>query len=356
MIQEPALLIPCPPAAVLSSAILHELAAHDGQGPIVEQCRTVFDPFPNTEGYVRIEQNVRRRHVIVVQSPCAYQGRSVNDALMDLLLCCDSLRRASVSAITLVLTEFPYQRQERKTKGREPISARLVADMIEDVLRPVPEKRIVCLDLHAPSIQGFFTIPVDALTALTELVPILAAHDYFTEVSPDMGGTKRTEEAQHIMVEYAPPNMKVEIAAIYKRREGPTKVEISWATGTHAIKDHNVVIIDDILATGGTARAAGVKCRELDAKKVGLAVTHPECSNNAWELLGPDVFDTVFVTDSLPLDRLPQPLPKHWHVISVAPLLAVAIKAVLLGESVSELVNRRPGLDTWVREPMKMTV
>ncbi|MBI4022428.1 MAG: hypothetical protein HY372_03640, partial [Candidatus Andersenbacteria bacterium] len=169
---------------------------------------------------------------------------------------------------------------------------------------------------------------------------------YFTVVSPDVGGAKRGELYVQLLEEYAASantRVEVEMAVIYKRRKGPTQIEVPWVTGGHAIKGRDVVIVDDILGTGGTAHEAGLKCRQLGARRVALAATHAECSQEAWHKLGTEVFDNVFITNSLPVERLSQPLSLHWRVISVAPLLAEAIKEIVLYGSVSNLEKRRPG-------------
>lgn len=337
----PALLLGCPPARVLTETILEEIASRDG-GRVIQLCPAEFRTFPNGEVYAHIIESVRGRHAVVVQCPCAYRGKSVNDALMEVKLACDALFRASVAGITVVLTEFPYQRQDRKDDPREPISAKRVAVEIERALGSVPERRVVSVDLHQPAIQGFFEIPFDALTASTELAPKVGAAGYTLVVSPDAGGTKRAERFAQLLASAVPEGQRVDMDLIWKRRLGPDAVEeIPWAISKKAFGGRHAVIVDDILATGGTARVAAAKCREFGAKRVALAVTHAECSQNAWERLGPEVFDDIFITDSLPLDRLPHPLPAHWHVVSLAPLLAEAIVRIVTGQSVSELEQRR---------------
>lgn len=339
--RSPALLLGCPPARALTEAILQEVSQRDG-GDIVGPCPAEFRTFPNGEVYAHITESVRGRHAVIVQCPCAYRGKSVNDAFMEVKLVCDALFRASVAGITVVLTEFPYQRQDRKDDPREPISAKRVAVEIERALGSVPERRVVSVDLHQPAIQGFFEIPFDALTAHTELAPVVAAAGYTLVVSPDTGGTKRAERFAQLLAGYLPEGARVDMDLIWKRRLGPDDVEaIPWAISASAFAGRNAVIVDDILSTGKTARVAAAKCREFGAKRVALAVTHAECSQSAWERLGPEAFDDIFITDSLPLDRLPQPLPAHWRVVSLAPLLAEAIVRIVTGRSVSELEHRR---------------
>lgn len=341
MSTAPALLIACPPAKSLVQTIYTQLDGHQ----VVELCPVEFSDFPNGERFVTIQRSVRGRHVVVVQCACSYAGRSPDDALRHFMLVCDALCRGSAMAVTGILPIFPYQRQERKERPRTPISAAVVATEIESAMRSIPEKRVVALDLHASAIQGFFDIPFDALTASTEFAPVLAKAGYFTVVAPDVGGAKRGELYIQLLEEYAilsNPPIDVEMAVIYKRRKGPTQVEIPWVTGGHAIKGRDVVIVDDVLGTGGTAREAGIKCRQLGARRVALTVTHAECSQEAWNKIAPEVFDDVFITDSLPLERLPQPLPAHWQVVSVAPLLAEAIREIVLYGSVSNLEKRRP--------------
>jgi ribose-phosphate pyrophosphokinase len=344
MSREPALLIGCRAAQHLVAKILQEFAVKDGVS-VVEACPIAIRDFPNTEVSVQILQSVRGREVILVQCPCAYEGRTLDTAVREFTLACDALFRASAAHITGILTEFPYQRQERKDRARTPVSAKRVAAEVEKAMGSVGEKRIVSIDLHAPAIQGFFEIPFDALSASTELAPSVAAAGYVTVVSPDVGGAPRAEAFVHLLEDYRDAQRgdpEVHMAVIYKRRKGPERVEVAWVTGAHVLKDRDVVIVDDILGTGGTAREASLKCRELGARRVALAATHAECSEKAWEKL--DILDDVFITDSLPLDRLPQPFPAHWHVVPVAPLLAEAITQIVEHGTVSGLEKRRPAL------------
>ena len=324
--------------------ILAEFSQRDG-APVVEECLMDVQDFPNTEIGVQIPRSVRGRDAILIQCPCPYQGRTLDSAVREFALACDALFRASVARITGILTMFPYQRQERKDRPRTSISAKRIAAEIEAAMGNVGEKRVVSLDLHAPAIQGFFEIPFDALSANTELAPSVAAARYFTVVSPDVGGAPRAEAFVHLLEDYRDVqggDPEVQMAVIYKRRRGPERVEVAWVTGAHVLKDRDVVIIDDIFATGGTAREAGEKCRELGARRVAFAATHAECSGSAGQKL--DIFDDVFLTDSLPADRLPQPLPLNWHIVSVAPLLSDAIVQIVDHGTVSGLEARRPAL------------
>lgn len=346
VITQPALLLGCRAAQHLMTGILEQFAARDGT-PIVVPCLVEVRDFPNTEVGVTIKESVRGRDVIVVQAPCAYQTRSLDAALREFLLLCDALFRASAARITGVLTMFPYQRQERKDRPRTPISAKRVAVEIQLAMGSALEKRIVAVDLHAPAIQGYFEIPFDALSASTELVPHVAAHKYFTVLAPDVGAALRGEQFVRLLEDYRDPRAghpEVQMAVMYKRRRGPERVEVGWVAGAQVLAGKDVVIVDDLLATGGTAREAFEKARALGAQRVALAVTHAECTGNVLRNVEP--FDDVFVTDSLPLDRLPQPLPRHWHVVPLAPLLAEAITQILRSGTVSGLENRHLPLPT----------
>lgn len=339
------------PAQELVGKILQEFAGDHGT-PLA-LCRHEIVEFPDTEVKPRILDNVRGRQVVVVQSACAFQGRTIDTALRELYLLNEALGRASVGEVTVLLPYYPYGRQDRKDEGRTSVSASLIAREIEVSLECVPVKRIVFVDLHNPAIEGFFrSVPPNHLTAFTHFVPHLVAAGFTTPISPDTGGAPRTEDELAIVEDYRArypdyfDGQEVKMAVAYKRRRSADQVDIRWVTGAHVIEGRDVVIIDDIISTGTTAMELGRKLRrELGAKRTALCATHGVCANRAWEKLGPDVFDLVLVGDTLPVrDRLPDPLPPNWRVVSLAPVLASAIQQICARGSLTRLWQERPPL------------
>ncbi len=274
--------------------------------------------FKNGEVRVIINESVRGTDVFVVQPTCG----AVNDSILELLIMIDALRRASAQRITAVIPHFAYARQDRKTRGREPISAKLIANLITTA----GADRVVTMDLHAGQIQGFFDIPVDHLSA----VPLLA--DYFKSleipdlvvVSPDIGGVARAREMAN--------RLGVGLAIIDKRRPEPGVAELVHVIGDVAGK--SVILIDDIIDTGGTIAQAAEVLKEHGARAVLACCTHPVLSPPAMELLAKAPLDELVVTNTIPLQE--RALGKI-RVLSVAPLLAEAIIRVHRDLSVSAL-------------------
>ncbi len=225
----------------------------------------LVDRFKNEECRIEIRENVRGSEVFVIQSLCrSPQGATVNDSVMELLLIIDALRRASANRITAVIPYFGYAKQDKKTKGREPISAKLVANMIESA----GAERIVTLDLHAAQIQGFFDIPVDNLMAAPTLCNYLKNQDLqgdrIVVVSPDAGGVPRAE--------IFAKRLKATLAVIIKRRPEPDVSEV-----THIVGDVNgkiAVVVDDMISTGGTLVKAAEALRKRGATDVYTLATH----------------------------------------------------------------------------------
>jgi ribose-phosphate pyrophosphokinase len=349
--MEEALLFAGRPAEILAQEIM--LCLEQMSEGLVTYRRAELIDFPNSEVGLRpLPVSVRGKRTIVLQCPCFYEERPVDVALREVTLLCDALNRASAAGITLILTCFPYQRQERKDEPRTAISAGIVARELRAAMGDVSEKRLVSLDLHAPAIQGFVNIPMDALTALPELAPHVAQEGYFTVVSPDVGGAKRAEIFVRLLEDYAERAISAEggkkevcMAVIYKRRQSPFSVEAPWAMGRHALRGRDVVVVDDILSTGTTARKAAKKCRELGAQRVALAVVHADSVSPPWEnLLSAEAFDQIFITDTLPPSRWSK-LPEEVKVVSVAPLLAQVINRIVRNESVSTLEYNREWLE-----------
>ena len=278
--------------------------------------------FANGEIYVRYSESVRGSDVFVMQSHCA----PINDWLMEQLLMVDALKRASAKRITVIAPFFPYARQDKKHRGREPISARLVADMY----KAAGADRLIAVDLHTAQIQGFFDGPVDHLVAL----PILA--DYVKQnhpgelavVSPDAGRIKVAENWSSALG-------GVPLAFIHKTRDinRPNQTKANRVVGD--VEGRTAVLVDDMIDTGGTIVQAADACMEAGAKGVVIVSTHAVFSGPAVERLKNSCASEVIVTNTLPLEDS-QKFDKL-TVLSIAPLLARAVHEVFGDGSVTSL-------------------
>lgn len=277
--------------------------------------------FQDGEITIAIDESVRGADVFIVQPTCS----PTNDNIMELLIMIDALKRASARRITPVIPYYGYARQERKSKARDPITAKLMANLITTA----GADRIVTMDLHAPAIQGFFDIPVDHLPA----VPILA--EYFRSkelenvvvVSPDHGGVQR---ARNLAERIGAP-----LAIIDKRRPEPNVSEIMNVIGD--IKGKHVVMIDDIIDTAGTITQGAQALVDRGAIDVYACCTHPVLSGPALDRLEKSVIKEVVVTNTIPLNA-ERKIPKI-KALSVAPLLGSAIVRIHEDLSVSKLFS-----------------
>jgi ribose-phosphate pyrophosphokinase len=285
--------------------------------------------FRNDECRVEIKENVRGAEVFVIQSLCEIpksssvpNGGSVNDALLELLLMMDALRRASAQRITAVVPYYGYAKQDKKTKGREPISAKLVANMIATA----GAARVVTLDLHAAQIQGFFDLPVDNLVAAPDLSNYLKRNnlqgDSIVVVSPDAGGVARAE--------HFAKRLRSTVAVIMKRRPEPDISEVSHVVGEVAGK--TAVVVDDMISTGGTLVKASEKLKEMGATDVYTLATHGIFAGDAIAQLEDSPIKKVVVTNTIPRES-----NGKIEVLSIAQILADAIKRITANRSVSEL-------------------
>ncbi len=277
--------------------------------------------FSDGEINVNITETVRGLDVFIIQSTNA----PVNDYLMEVLIFIDAMKRASAGRINAVIPYYGYARQDRKTKAREPITAKLVADLFT----VAGADRVICMDLHAAQIQGYFDIPVDHLTG----VPTLAEHfkSIITEdtvvVSPDLGGVTRARAFANIL--------DLPIAIIEKRRPKANVSEVMNVIGDIDGKD--VILIDDIIDTAGTISLAAAVLKNFGAKKVYGCATHGVLSGPAIERIENSELERFIITDTIPL-----PPEKHIskiEIVSVAPLFAEAIKRIHDNESVSKLFD-----------------
>jgi ribose-phosphate pyrophosphokinase len=277
--------------------------------------------FSDGEVFVQFNENVRGADVFVVQPTCP----PVNDTLMELLIMTDALKRASAHRITAVLPYYGYARQDRKASGRSPISAKLVADLLEKA----GVQRVLALDLHAGQIQGFFTIPVDHLFAApVVMIDYLKKKDLHDPVvvSPDAGGVERARAIAK--------RLNSGLAIIDKRRDGPNS-----AVAMHLIGDvegRDVVVIDDMIDTAGTLVQAVMAVQREGAKRIFAIGVHAVLSGPAIERIKASPIEEVLVTNSIPLPD-DKRVAGRITVLSVGPLLGEAIRRIHDEESVSTL-------------------
>lgn len=272
------------------------------------------------EIYVRFAETVRGDDVYVVQSVCP----PVNENLVELLLMADALKRASAGRINAVIPHYGYARQERKEAPREPISARMIADL----LQTVGVHRVITIDLHAPAIQGFFDIPVDHLTAL----PLLA--DYYRKKNLDNAVVAALDAGGIKTAEKLATRLDLPLVAMYKRHPAHNVAEVTHVIGD--VEGKVPIIVEDMVDTGGTL-VEGVKALLAHGAlpEIHVCATHPLLSGPAMERLSHPAIKEVVVTNTIPLapeKRLPKVT-----VISIAPLVAAAISRVHEETSVSEL-------------------
>src|SRR5713226_5932703 len=275
--------------------------------------------FSDGEVFVKINENVRGADVFVVQPTCP----PVNDTLMELLVMIDAFKRASVRRITAVLPYYGYARQDRKSQSRVPITARLVADLLE----AAGVDRVLALDLHAGQIQGFFHIPVDHLFAAPVIIDYLGKKDLKDPVivSPDAGGVERARAIAK--------RLHAGLAIIDKRREGPNVAVVMYLIGDVAGKE--AVVIDDMIDTAGTLIQAVEALKREGASRILACGVHPVLSGPAIERIKTSPLEEVIVTNSIPVSS--DKLAARVTVLSVAPLLGEAIRRIHDEESVSTL-------------------
>ena len=275
-----------------------------------------------SDGEVRVEigENVRGADCFVLQSTCA----PANTHVMELLIMVDALRRSSARRITAVIPYYGYARQDRKVLPRVPITAKLVADLISTS----GTDRVLCLDLHAGQIQGFFNIPVDNLFATTVLLDAIRSRyeGPLTIVSPDAGGVERSRA-------YA-KRLDADLAIIDKRREGPNVAEVMNVVGD--VRDRSCVVVDDLVDTAGTLCAAARALMREGARMVSATITHPVLSGPAIKRIAESTLQDVVVTDTIPLSPDAKDCEKL-KVVTIAPLLGEAIRRINNEESISSL-------------------
>ncbi|MFH1454352.1 MAG: ribose-phosphate pyrophosphokinase [Armatimonadota bacterium] len=276
--------------------------------------------FSNEEIQIKIEESVRGTDVYVIQTI----SRPVNDNLMELLIMIDALSRSSAYRITAVVPHYGYAKQEKKTSGREPISAKLVANLIT----VAGADRVITVDLHAAAIQGFFDIPVDNLYAMPIIIDYyINDTDLVTKdlviVAPDAGGVARARAFAE--------KLNASLAIVFKKRPEPDESSVIEIVGN--VKGKNVLIFDDMISTGGTLFRSAQALIERGAKKVYACATHPVFANNFIENLEKSNIEELVITDTIPVNAKSEKL----KILSVAPLLGEAIRRNHFNVSVSEL-------------------
>lgn len=274
--------------------------------------------FSDGEVLLKSSESVRNKNVYIV---C---NTSSNDLIVQLLIFIDSIKRASAKKITIICSYYGYSRQDRKTNKRDPISGKLIANLIQIA----GADKFVTMDLHNPSIQGFFDIPVDDLKWSYHLAMRLKEENIkkYTVVSPDHGGAVRARKLAELL------SNSIKIAIVDKRRTSPNKSEILNVLGN--IKGKNVVIIDDIIDTGGTILKAAKRLKDDGAIHVYLAATHGIFSAGFEEFEKADFIDKVFLSDSVEKHNFKS---SKIEIISLAPLLSKVIKASEESHSISQI-------------------
>jgi ribose-phosphate pyrophosphokinase len=309
------------PIKILTGSSNPEFADKLAKSIGTELGRLSLRRFADGEVYVEIKDNVRGRDVFIIQSTCA----PANEHIMELLVLMDAVKRASADRLTVVLPYYGYARQDRKVAPRSPISAKLVADL----LQVAGADRIVSLDLHAGQIQGFFDIPVDNLYASYTFIPplreMVEGQDVVI-VSPDAGGVQR---ARAYGKKLAAP-----IAMIDKRRERAGEVAEMNIIGD--VAGRFAVIVDDMVDTAGTLTKAAQAVVDAGATGVGAICTHPVLSGPAVDRISNSVLHSLIVSDSIPLRENAKACSKI-RVASVGPLLGEAVRRVHTGDSISSL-------------------
>lgn len=275
--------------------------------------------FADGEINVQINETVRGHNVFIIQPT----SKPVNDNLMEVLIMCDALKRASAKTINLVIPYYGYSRQDRKSRSRQPISAKLVADL----LQVAGVNRIICMDIHAAQIQGFFNIPVDNFIGLPILVNYLLDKNLsdVVVVSPDHGGTTRAREFAKVL--------DTTIAIIDKRRPEPNKAEVMNIIGT--VEGKTCILVDDMVDTAGTLTAGAAALMAAGAKEVYAACTHGVLSGSAIERIENSCLKEMIITNTIYLDESKK-IDKI-KILSVGTLLGHGILRILSDEPLSGL-------------------
>ena len=303
------------------------LAEEVAQRLSVELGHVSLSEFANGELHCKYGDSIRGADVFIFQGHCSTSDMSINDALMEQLIMVDAARRASAKRITVVAPFYGYGRQDRKAEGREPITAKLVANMF----KTAGAKRLVSVDLHSGQIQGFFDGPVDHLTAMPVLVEWMANNlsGELVVVSPDAGRVKVAERYANLL--------HANIAIVHKRRVRGVKNAVEAKDVVGEVEGKTCVLIDDMIDTGGTLVAAAEQLAERGAASVYAAATHGVFSGPAIDRIKNSVLERVVITNTLPLP--PEKQIDKIEVLSAAGIIADAIDAVFEDTSVSDIFD-----------------
>jgi ribose-phosphate pyrophosphokinase len=282
--------------------------------------------FSDGEIFLNIGESVRGADVYIVQPTSG----PVNDNLMELLIMIDAMRRASARRITAVIPYYGYARQERKSKPRDPISAKLVANLIT----AAGARRVLTMDLHAKAIQGFFDIPVDHLVGAPIIADYINAKEYVNPVvvAPDLGGVTRARDLAY--------RIGTDIAIIDKRRPKANVAEVMNVLGE--IEGRTCIMLDDMIDTAGTITKGAQALLDRGAKEIIACCTHAILSGPAYERLEESVLSEIIVTNTIHIDE--DKILDKMTVLSVAPLFAKAIERITSDESISVLFTAKPKL------------
>ena len=279
------------------------------------------DRFPDGEINVKVNEDIRGADIFLIQPTCP----PVNENLAELLILIDCCRRASAERITAVLPYFGYARKDRKDEGRVPITAKLISNLITKA----GADRVITMDLHAAQIQGFFDIPVDHLLSfqvISKYYKSLNIPDLVV-LSPDVGGIKNARLYSE--------SLKIKLAIVDKRRVGPDETEVGFVIGD--VKDKNVVIVDDMIATGGSIVQAANILKEKGAKDIYVGATHPLLCGKAVEKMRGAPIKELAVTDTIPLNDNAKSLGDKIRVLSIDELVGESIRRIHLNESISSM-------------------
>src|SRR5690554_231286 len=277
--------------------------------------------FADGEISVNIEESVRGCHIFVIQSTSS----PANEHYMELFIMIDALKRASAASINIIMPYYGYSRQDRKSRSREPITAKLVADMIQSA----GANRVVSIDLHAGQIQGFFDIPIDNFPA----APLLATYfkniskENLIVVSPDHGGTTRARSFARLF--------GVPIAIIDKRRPEPNKAEVMNVIGK--VRGKTCILVDDIIDTAGTIIAGAQALKEAGANKVYACATHGVLSFEAVKKLSNSCIEKIVITNTIKHDKLKD--NNKFEILSIGHLLGKSVLNIVKDEPISQIFN-----------------
>ncbi len=298
-----------------------ELAKEIASALAVSLCNIRISTFPNSETHVQIEESVRGKDVFIVQPTCL----PANENLMELLIIIDACRRASARQITAIVPYFGYARQDHKSTGREPVTAKMVAD----ILTTVGTNRVISVDLHSPQIQGFFNVPMDHLTAVPTLAGYLRKKEFKDAVivSPDAGRVKMAEKYTDIL--------QIPMVVMTKRRKGIGGNELEFYDVVGNVAGKTAIVIDDEISGGSIIKEVETLFK-AGAKEVYLSITHPILVGAAVESLRASPIKELIVTNTVfvPKEKLASGKVK---VLSIAPLLSKVILAIHENDSVSQI-------------------